>query len=74
MAGHAEKLPTKFKEIPIRSERRGTVEAKRGEEIMDVVSKFDEHSNYNGTNYDLMSKECKQTYENLKLIGKVGEL
>ncbi len=49
VAGHAKKLPTKSEEIPIRSEQRRIVGVKKGEEIMNVVSKFDEHGDYNGT-------------------------
>ncbi len=64
----------KYKEVPIRSEQRGTVEAKRGKEIMNVALKFDEHDDYNRTWYNLTPKECKQTHKLLKSIGKVGEL
>ncbi len=74
MAGHAKKLPTKSEEALIRSEQRGTVEAERGKEIMNVTSKFDECGNYDGTWYDLMSKECKQIHKNPKLISEVGKL
>ncbi len=74
MAGHVEKLPTNSKEVPIRSEQRGTVGAKRGEEIMNVASKFNERGDYNGTWYDPMSKEYKQTCKNTKLISEVGKL
>ncbi len=49
MAGYTEKLPTKSEEVMIRSEQRETIGAKRGEEIMNVASKFNECSDYNGT-------------------------
>ncbi len=70
---HAKKLPMKSEEILIRSERRGTNGAERGEEIMNVTLKFNEHSNYGGT-CDSMSKECKQTCKDPKSISKVSKL
>ncbi len=49
VAGHAKKLPMKFKEVSIRSEQRRTVEVKRGKEIMNVTLKFNKRGNYNRT-------------------------
>ncbi len=41
---------------------------------MNVALKFDEHSDYDRTWYNSMSKKCKQTRENPKSISKVVEL
>ncbi len=74
VARHAEKLPTKSQEVSIRSEWRGIVGVKRGKGIMNIVLKFNERGDYDGTWCNSTSKECKQTRENLKLIGEVGKL
>ncbi len=74
MAGHAEKLPTKSEEVPIRSERRGAVEVKRGEEIINIALKFNEHGDYDRTRYNSTSKKCTHTRRKLKSIGNVVEL